>query len=162
MLFQQENARSHKAATMQRAFVVYNNCPGLLEPEVSRQLNTHGAWLSGNVLFIQRIPQPLPNCDNGCKMLGTIYRRMTFGTFMTVWMREYTLAFPREGDTLCIDVTVWATPYRDVWYIWSEFVIIYSYSDKLPVTSICNTVILSFRVLHFFPAVYNQYLKAKV
>ena len=27
-----------------------------------------------------------PNCDNKCKMLGSIYRRITFGTFMTVCM----------------------------------------------------------------------------
>ena len=41
-------------------------------------------------------------------MLGTIYLRMTFGTFTTVYMREYSHALPREGATLCIDVTVWA------------------------------------------------------
>ena len=61
-----------------------------------------------NLLFFQSLPQPLPNCDNGCKMLGTIYRRMTFGTFMTVCMREYTPALPPEEATLYIDVSVWA------------------------------------------------------
>ena len=48
-----------------------------------------------------------PNCNNRCKMLGTIYRRMTFGTFMTDCMKEYTAALPPEGATLCIYVTVW-------------------------------------------------------
>ena len=40
--------------------------------------------------------------------------RMTFGTFMTICMQEYMPVLPPEGGTLCIDVTVWATPYRDV------------------------------------------------
>ena len=48
------------------------------------------------------------NCDNRCKMLETVYRRMTFGTFITVYMREYTPALPSEGTTLSFDVTVWA------------------------------------------------------
>ena len=38
-----------------------------------------------------------PNCDNRCKMLGTIYRRMTLGAFMTVRMREYVPALLPEG-----------------------------------------------------------------
>ena len=85
-------------------------------------------------LYLQRIPQPLPNCDKGCKVFGTIYRRMTFGTFMTVCMREYTPALPPEGVTLCIDVT----GYPLLWYVFFAFglnlsYITYSYSDKLPV-----------------------------
>ena len=52
-------------------------------------------------------PEPattIAKLRNGCKMFGTIYRRMTFGTFMTVCMREYT----PEETTLNIDVTVLA------------------------------------------------------
>ena len=49
------------------------------------------------------------NYDNRYKILGKIYRRMTFGTFMTVCMREYMPALSPEGATLCFDVTVWAT-----------------------------------------------------
>ena len=37
-----------------------------------------------------------------------IYRRMTFSTPLTVWIREYMPVLPPEGTTLCIDVTVWA------------------------------------------------------
>ena len=33
-----------------------------------------------NLLFLQSLPQPLPNCDNEWKMLGTVYRRITFGS----------------------------------------------------------------------------------
>ena len=54
-------------------------------------------------------PEPaitIPELRNGFKMLGTIYRRITFGSFMTVCMREYTPALPPEGSTLRIDVTV--------------------------------------------------------
>ena len=92
-----------------------------------------------------------PNCDNSCKMLGPIYCRMTFGTFMAVFMREYTHGLSPEEATLCIDVTVWTPLTVTCGFIWSEFVIIYSYNDKLPVTSICNTMNLSLRVLNFFP-----------
>ena len=53
-------------------------------------------------------PFKCPNCNNRCKMLGTIYRRMTFSTVMTVCMQEYMPSLPLEGATLCIQVTVWA------------------------------------------------------
>ena len=83
-------------------------------------------------------PEPatiLPNCYNGCKMLGTIYRRMTFGTFKSVCMREYTPVLPPEGATMCSCVTVSAPltltcMFHLVWICY----IIYSYNDKLPVT----------------------------
>ena len=45
------------------------------------------------------------------------------------------------------------SPYCDICFIWFEF-IIYSYNDKLHVTSIFNTVNLSLRALNFFSAVY--------
>ena len=47
------------------------------------------------------------NFDNGCKMQGIMYCRMTFGTFMTVYLQEYTPALLPEGGTLYIYVTVW-------------------------------------------------------
>ena len=57
----------------------------------------------------------------------------------------------RGLNCMCIDVTVLDTPYCDMCSIWSEFIIIYSYNDKLPVTSICYTMNLSLRVLYIFP-----------
>ena len=81
-------------------FVVYKNCPGQQDSQISRQLNTYGTWWSGNLLFLQSLPQALPHCDNGCKMLGTIYLRMTFGTFMAVWIQEYMSALPPESYTV--------------------------------------------------------------
>ena len=59
-------------------------------------------WWSGNLLFLQS----LPNIEDGCKMLGTFYLRMTFGTFLTACMREYTHTLP-PGGALCINMTVW-------------------------------------------------------
>ena len=58
--------------------------------------------------FLQSLLKLLPNSDNECKMLGTVCRRMTFDTFVTVCMQEYTPVLLSEGGTLCIDVTVWA------------------------------------------------------
>ena len=64
-------------------------------------------------IFIQLPPglqcDPVQMAELGqqLQLLGTIYPRMTFGTFMTVCMREYTSALPPQEATLCIDVTVW-------------------------------------------------------
>ena len=68
---------------------------------------------------------------------------------MTISMREYMPALMQE-----IDVTVWAPLTVTRVFRLSEFVNMYSYNDKLPVTFICNTMNLSLKVLHFFPAVY--------
>ena len=76
-------------------FIVYNNCPGQHEPQISRQLNTYVIW-SRN-FFLQSLPGPLPNYDNGFKIPGTVYRRMKFGISMIVFMLEYMLALPTEG-----------------------------------------------------------------
>ena len=88
-------------------FVVYN-CPVQHDPQISRHLSTYGTWWNCNRLIRQSLPQPLPNCDNGWKMLGTIYRRMTFDIFMNVFMRNCTPILPAEGATLFIGVTVLA------------------------------------------------------
>ena len=94
VLFQQDNARLLQRNML---FMVYNNCLRQKDPQISHQLNTYWTWWSGNLLFFQSLPQPLPNCDNGCKMLRTIYHRMTFGIFMTICMQEYFPALPSEG-----------------------------------------------------------------
>ena len=60
-----------------------------------------------NLVFLKSLPQPLPNCNNRYKLLGTIYHRVTFNTFMTICIRQYMPALLTEGTTLCIDVTVW-------------------------------------------------------
>ena len=138
-------------------FVVYNNCPGQQDPQISPQLNTYGTWWSRNLLFLQSLPQPLLNCDNWCKMLGIIYRRTIFSTFMTVCLHEYMPVLPPEEVTLWNDLAVWA-PLTCVSFVLNLLSYRYSYNDKLPVTSICNTMNLSLRVLHFFPAVYILYI----
>ena len=65
-------------------FVVYN-CPAQQKSQISRKLNTHGIWWSGNLLFLQILPQPLPNCNSTCKMRYrqrgyTVYRCDCLGT----------------------------------------------------------------------------------
>ena len=126
-------------------FVVYNNCPGQQDSQIS--LTNWNVWnmMKQNLLFLRSLPQPLPNCDNWCKMLGRIYRKMIFGIFMTVCMWEYMPALPPEG-VHC--VLMWLFGHPLLWhvcFIWSEF-IIYSYNDKLSVTSIFNTMNLSLKV----------------
>ena len=86
--------------------VVYN-CPGQQDPQIFCQLKTYGTWWSRNLLFLQSLPQPLLNCNNGCKclgksitgckMLGKIYRRMIFIIFMAVYMWEYMPELPPAG-----------------------------------------------------------------
>ena len=75
--FQQDNECPHTAAATQRALRGVQELSWPARAQISRQLNTHGTWWSGNLLFLQSLSQPLPNCDNRCKMLGTIYCRVT-------------------------------------------------------------------------------------
>ena len=110
-------------------FVVYNNCPGQHDRQISRQLNTYGTWWSGNLLFLQSVPLPLPNCDNRCKMLGTIYCRRTVCTCITISMGKHTHVLLMMGVN-CVLMWLFVHP-----LVLSEF-IIYSYNSKLPVTSI--------------------------
>ena len=87
------------------------------------------------------------NCDNRCKMLGTIYRKMTFGTSMTVCMIAYTTGLPPEWATLYIDLTIWASLTVTCMV---SFRLNLSYTPTVIVTSICYTMNASLRVLHFF------------
>ena len=107
VLFQQNKACSHMAAAMQHALLGVQQLP--LPARSSDLSPIEQVWdMSRNLLFLQSLPQSLLNCNNGCKMLGTIYHRMTFSSFLTICMREYMPALPLVGGTLCIDVTVWA------------------------------------------------------
>ena len=63
----------------------------------------------------------------------------------------------RQREPHC--VLMWLFGHTLLWpvfFIWSEFVIMYSYNDKLPTASIFNTMNLSLKVLHFFPVKYIQ------
>ena len=68
--------------------------------------------------------------------------------------------WPFACDNTCLHcyVLMWLFGHPLVWhvcFIWFECVIVFSYNDKLPVTSICNTINLTLRVLlSFFLAVY--------
>ena len=86
--------------------------------------------------------------SKGCKMLGTIYRRMAFGTLWPFAMGEYCLHCYHRGS-LYIDVTISASLTMTC-VIWSEFVFMYSYNDTLLVKAIFNIMNLSLKVLHFF------------
>ena len=154
LLFKQNNARPLTAAAMQRALRgVHLRRRPARTPDLS---SIEQVWyiMKWELFFLKGLSQPLRNCDNGCKMLGTIYCWMTFGTFKTVCIREYTTALPPEGEGYTV---YWChclrTPYYVMCFIWSEFVFIYSYNGKLSVTSIFNTINLSLKVLHFFPVV---------
>ena len=77
--FQQINARPHTAAELQRALrgVQQLLWPGR-SPDLSQIVDVWDTMK--RELFSQNLPQPLQNWDNRCTMLGTIHRRMTFGT----------------------------------------------------------------------------------
>ena len=100
VLFQQDNARPHTAA-LHVLRAVQQPWPAW-SPDLSPIEHVWDRWC-GNLLDLQSLLQPLPNCENRCKMLGTIYRRMTFGT---LW--PFACENTRRGSALCIDVTVWA------------------------------------------------------
>ena len=96
----------------------------------------------------------MPNCNNGCKTLGTIYHRMIFGTFMAVCMWRIHAWVDARGRYPVFWYDCLGTTYCDVCYVCSGFIIIYSYNDKQPVTSVFSTLNLSLQMLHFcFPVV---------
>ena len=78
-------------------FVVYNNWPFSNYPRSLVYWTRMGHDEAGTCIFFQTLPEPMPTCDNGFKLLGTTYRRMTFGIFMTVCMRDYTPVLQPEG-----------------------------------------------------------------
>ena len=128
-------------------FMVYN-CPGQQEPKISHQLNTYGTWWSGNLLSLQCLSQPFPNCDM-CKMLGIITGWHSAPLWMFVC--KNTCLHCCQRGLHC--ELMWLFGHPLLWhvsFIWSEFLIMQSHNDKLPVTSICNTMNLSLEVLHFF------------
>ena len=87
---------------------------------------SHSNWTcmghdEAGTFFLHCLAQPWP-LDNGYKMLRTIYRRITFGTFMSACMREYKPALSPKG-LHC--VLMWLFGYPLLWlecFIWSEFV----------------------------------------
>ena len=96
VLFQQDNTRPHTAAATQRALRSVQQLPWPVRTPTPSP--TEYVWdMMKRELILQSLPQPWPNCDNGCKMLGIIYRWMTFGTFMSSCMQEYTPALPPDG-----------------------------------------------------------------
>ena len=141
VLFEEENTRPHTAAATQRALREVQQELGEPDSQISRQMNTYGTWWSVNLLFLQSLPQPLTNCDNGCQMLGTIYRKMAFGTFITVCMRKYTPACRQRGYS--VNWSDWAL--LTVTCVFNLFWICYHifHNDKLPFTLILYTMNLS-------------------
>ena len=86
VLFQQDNAHPHMVAVMQRAL---RGVQQLLWPKRSPNLlPVERVWnmMKRELTLSPSLPQPLPNCEKGCKILGTIYRRMIFSTFITICM----------------------------------------------------------------------------
>ena len=72
---------------------------------------THHQYIVPNMCRIHRYIHPAfwsPTNGRLNGWIATTYRRMTLGTFMTLWMREYMPALPPEGTTLHIHETVWA------------------------------------------------------
>ena len=120
VIFQQNNARPHTAAATQRALRGVQLPWPAWTPDLSP---IERVWdMMKRELFLQSLPKPLPNCDNGCKMLGKIYRRIKSGTYMNICLREYTPALPQEG-LHCVLMWLFGHPLLwHVYFICSEFV----------------------------------------
>ena len=95
VLFQQDNARPHTPAATQRALRGVQQLPCLARSPDLSPIEHVWDMMKRNVL--ESLPQPLPYSDNVYKMLGTIYRRMIFGAFMSVCMGDYTPALTPLG-----------------------------------------------------------------
>ena len=86
-------------------FVVYNNCPGQQNLQISRLWNTYGMLKRE---LTQSLAQPLPNCDNGWKMLKKNLSQDDIRYLYDRLDARIHACVAAIGGTLCIDVTVWA------------------------------------------------------
>ena len=55
----------------------------------------------GNLLFLQSLPQPLPNCNNGCKVLGTVSQDDIRHFYDHFHMRLHRMRCSQSGYTWC-------------------------------------------------------------
>ena len=84
--FQQDKARLHTAAATQRAL---RGVQQLHWPTTSPDLTPVEHMWDMMKRDLTLSPEPatiIVNYDNGCKIFGIIYRRMAFGTFLTICM----------------------------------------------------------------------------
>ena len=129
ILSQQDNTCPHTAAATQHALRDVQLPWQARTPDLSPIEDT---WdmIKLELTLSPELATTIAGLQQQCKMLGTVRHRMIISTFMTVCMREYTPVLPQEGATLYL-CDCFGTPYCDVCFIWFEFVIIYSYNDKL-------------------------------
>ena len=111
--FQWDNARPLKAAATQRALRGVQKLPWPARTPDLSPIEHVWDTRSGNLLFLQNLPQPLPDRYNVWKMLGKIYRRMTFGIFMTVCIWEYTTACCQGVHF----VLMWLLGHHVLWHV---------------------------------------------
>ena len=149
VLFQQDNTHPHRVLWCNVLFVVYNKCPshpGQQDLQISCQLNKYGTRWARTYSVSRAWHYYYLIATIGAWCLGNLSHD-AFCIFMTVFMQVYTPALPPEGRGVHC-VLMWLCVHPLLWhmcFIWSEFVIIYSYNDKLPVRSIFNTMNLSRR-----------------
>ena len=131
-------------------FVVYNNCPGQQDPQISRQLNTYRKRhdKEGIYSFSTACHNPCVLANTGARCLGQSIAGWLWHLYNCLHARIHASIAARRGAVYLCDCL--GTPYCDVCFIWSEFIIIYSYNDKLPVLSNFNTMNLFLKVLLFF------------
>ena len=159
VFFQQDNAPPHAAATTQRTLrgVGLRQLPWPARSPDLSPIEHEWNMMKRELTFLQSLSQPLPNCDNGCKRLGTIYSRMTFGTCMTVCMREYMPALLPER-VHC--VLIWVFGYPLLWRVSLCLNLSTPTMIKLPLTNFhfqYNEIVLENAAL--FLAVHIQYIK---
>ena len=128
---------------------------------------THNQYIEPNMrsrpsICPSRFPQAYsatlfrwPNCQNTARCFGQSIAGWHTAPLWPLACENTRLRY-RQRELHC--VLMWRFGHLLLWhvcFIWSEFIIIYSYNDKLLVTSICNTVNLSLKALLFLSAVYD-------
>ena len=110
VLFQQDNARPHMAAAMQRALRDAQQQPWPARFPDLLQIEHKLDMMKWGHSFSRACHNHCRSVTMGERCLGQSIAGWHLATFMTICMREYMPALPLErgGDTLCIDVTVWA------------------------------------------------------
>ena len=121
MFFQQDSAHPHMAAAIQNALRGVQQLPWPARTPDHSTIEHTWDMMKWELILLQSLPQPLLNCGNGYKMLGTIYRRWHSASLWSFACENISLRYGQRG-LHC--VLMWLFGHPLLWhmcFIWYDF-----------------------------------------